>query len=64
MENLRGVDGTIGDGSNARSRGGCQADGTDDVRYMLFVLKIGKYGSENDFCIENCLWNRKKIKRC
>ena len=42
-----------GDGSNARSRGKCQADETDDVRYMVFVLKTGKYGSENDFLIEN-----------
>ena len=32
-----------GDGSNARSRGECQADESDDVRYMVFVLKTGKY---------------------
>ena len=32
-----------GDGSNAQSRGKCQADGTDGVRYMVFVLKTGKY---------------------
>ena len=32
LENLMGVEGTGGDGSNARSRGKCQADGTDDVR--------------------------------
>ena len=42
-----------GDGSNARKREKCQADGTDDVRQMVFVLKTGKYGSENDFPIEN-----------
>ena len=42
-----------GDGSNARSRGKCQADKADDVLYMVFVLKTGKYGSENDFPIEN-----------
>ena len=47
------VEGSGWNGSNARSRGKCQADGTDDVRYMVFVLKIGKYGSENDFLIEN-----------
>ena len=41
-------------GSNARKREECQADGTDDVRYMVFVLKTGKYGSKNDFLIENC----------
>ena len=45
---------TIGDGGNARKRGECQADGTDGVRYMVFVLKTGKYGSKNDFLIENC----------
>ena len=32
LENLRGVKGSGGDGSNARERGKCQADGTDDVR--------------------------------
>ena len=42
-----------GDGGNARKRGKCQADVTDGVRYMVFVLKIGKYGSKNDFLIEN-----------
>ena len=36
-----------------RKRGKCQADETDVVRYMVFVLKTGKYGSENDFLIEN-----------
>ena len=41
------------DGSNARQRGKCQADQTDDVRYMLFVLKTGKYELKNDFLIEN-----------
>ena len=40
-------------GSNARKRGKCQADGTDDVRYMVFVIKSGKYGLKNDFPIEN-----------
>ena len=55
---------TIGDGGNARSRGKCQADGTDGVRYMVFVLKTGKYGSENDFLIENCRRNWKNLKRC
>ena len=34
-----------GDGGNARKRGECQAGGTADVRYMVFVLKTGKYGS-------------------
>ena len=53
MENLRGVKGIGWDGSNARKRGKCQADGTDGVRYMVFVLKTGKYGSKNDFLIEN-----------
>ena len=52
------------DGSNARSRGKCQADGTDGVRYMVFVLKTIKYGSENDFLIENCRRNWKNLKRC
>ena len=47
------MDGARGNGSNARKRGKCQADGTDGVRYMVFVLKTGKYGSENDFPIEN-----------
>ena len=42
-----------GNGSNARKREECQADGTDGVRYMVFVLKTRKYGSENDFPIEN-----------
>ena len=42
-----------GDGSNARSRGKCQADGTDDTQRMVFVLKTGKYGTKNDFPIEN-----------
>ena len=46
LEKLRGVNGTRGNGSNARSRGKCQADETDGVRYMVFVLKTGKYGSE------------------
>ena len=40
-------------GSNARKREKCQADGTDGVRYMVFVLKTIKYGSENGFLIEN-----------
>ena len=44
---------TGGVGSNARSRGECQADWTADVRYMVFVLKTGKYWSENDFYSEN-----------
>ena len=51
-------------GSNARKRGKCQADGTDGVRYMVFVLKTIKYGMKNDFPIENCWLNRKNIKRC
>ena len=62
LENLRGVKGSGGDGSNARSRGKCQADGTDGVRYMVFVLKTRKYGSENDFLIENCRRNWKILK--
>ena len=49
LENFRCLN---GDGSNARSRGECQADKADDVRYMVFVLKTGKYWSENDFLIE------------
>ena len=53
LENLQGVDGARGNGSNARKRGKCQADGTDGVRYMVFVLKTGKYGLKNDFLIEN-----------
>ena len=53
-----------GNGSNARKREECQADGTDGVRYMVFVLKTGKYGSENDFLIENCRRNWKNLKRC
>ena len=64
MEKLRGVEVTGGNGSNARSREKCQADGTDGVRYMVFVLKTGKYGSENDFLIENCRLNKKNLKRC
>ena len=32
LENLYGVDGAGGVGSNARKREKCQADGTDDVR--------------------------------
>ena len=39
-------------GGNARKRGECQDDGTYVVRYMVFVLKTGKYGTENDFPIE------------
>ena len=44
---------TIGDGGNARSRGKCQADGTDGVRYMVFVLKTGKYGMKMIFNKKN-----------
>ena len=40
------------DGGNARSRGKCQADGTDGVRYMVFVLKIGKYGSKENMGVK------------
>ena len=64
LENLQGVDGAGEVGSNARSRGKCQADGTDDVRYMVFVLKTIKYGSKNDFLIENCWQNWKNLQRC
>ena len=64
MERDGEVDVIGGDGSNARSRGKCQADGTDGVRYMVFVLKTGKYGSKNDFLIENCWLNWKNLKRC
>ena len=46
LERIGEFDGVGGDGSNARSRGKCQADGTDGVRYMVFVLKTGKYGSK------------------
>ena len=35
-----------GNGSNARKRKKCQADQTDGVRYMVFVLKTEKYGSK------------------
>ena len=51
-----------GDGSNARSREKCQADESDGVRYMVFVLKTEKYGLKNDFPIENCWLNRKILK--
>ena len=61
LDNLRCLEGV---GGNARKRGKCQADGTDGVRYMVFVLKTGKYGSKNDFLIENCWLNWKKLKRC
>ena len=30
-------------GGNARKRGKCPADESDVVRYMVFVLKTGKY---------------------
>ena len=53
LEKIGEVDGGGGDGSNARKREKCQVDVTDGVRYMVFVLKIGKYGSKNDFPIEN-----------
>ena len=53
LERIGEFDGCGGVGSNAREREKCQADGTDDVRYMVFVLKVGKYGSKNDFLIEN-----------
>ena len=53
LEIIGGLAVLKGDGSNARKRGKCQADGTDGVRYMVFVLKTIKYGSENDFPIEN-----------
>ena len=53
LQRIGELDGSGGDGSNARKRGKCQADGTDVVRYMVFVLKTGKYGSKNDFLIEN-----------
>ena len=42
-----------GDGGNARKRGECQADETDGVQRMVFVLKTGKYEPKNDFPIEN-----------
>ena len=53
LENLYGVDGAGGVGSNARKREKCQADGTDGVRYMVFALKTGKYGRENKYTTEN-----------
>ena len=53
LENLQGVDGAGWVGSNARKRGKCQADRIDGVRYMVFVLKTIKYGSKNNFLIEN-----------
>ena len=46
LEIIGELDVTGGVGSNARSRGKCQADWTDDVRYMVFVLKTGNYGSK------------------
>ena len=53
LDKLQGVDGAGWVGSNARKRGKCQADGTDGVRYMVFVLKTRKYWLKNDFPIEN-----------
>ena len=53
LERIGEFDGLEGDGSNARKREKCQADGTDDVHRMVFVLKTGKYGMKNDFLIEN-----------
>ena len=53
-----------GDGGNARKRGECQAGVTDDVRYMVFVLKTRKYGSKNDFYSENCWLIRKNLNNC
>ena len=53
LEIIGELDVTGGDGGNARSREKCQADQTNDVRYMVFVLKTGKYGMKNDFLIEN-----------
>ena len=52
LDKLRGVEGAGGNGSNARSRGECQADGTDDVRYMVFVLKTIKYGLKMIFLLK------------
>ena len=53
-----------GDGSNARKREECQADEIDGVLWMGFVLKTGKYGTKNDFPIENCWRNKKNLKKC
>ena len=47
------MDATGRNASNARKRGKCQADETDGVLWMGFVLKTGKYGMKNDFSIEN-----------
>ena len=58
------MEGAGGDGSNARKREKCQADGTDGVQQTVFVLKTGKYELKNDFLIENCRWNRKNLKNC
>ena len=62
LEKIGELDVTGGNGSNARKREKCQADGTDDVRQMGFVLKTGKYGTKNDFRIENGWWMRKILK--
>lgn len=59
-----GWSGLEGDGSNALSRGECQAGGTDDALYMVFAIKTRKYGLKNDFRIENCWLYRKNRKRC
>ena len=67
LERIGEVDGVGGDGSNARKREKCQADGTDDVRYMVFVLKTGKYGLKSDFLIENdggIEKNLKDVNKC
>ena len=45
-----GGDGRVG--GNARKRGKCQADETDGVRYMVFVLKTGRYGMKMIFLLK------------
>ena len=52
MERIGEVEVLGGVGGNARSRGKCQADGTDGVRYMVFVLKTGKYGTKMIFLLK------------
>lgn len=44
--------GGVGVGSNARKRGKCQADESNVVRWMIFVLKTGKYGSKMIFLLK------------
>ena len=47
-----GLRGMWGVGGNARKRVECQAGGTADVRYMVFVLKTWKYGLKMIFLLK------------